>query len=245
MEKRLESKPNAFDLFGLDLDADRKGVRRAWAELSREFHPDRLAGLERPDLHPRVETVFSALSEAYATLSDKSSREKLRTVISAGGKAGLGNAEHEAARLIQNAFEAEVLARDAEKLVAKGHFERALPMLRKSLELDPGQFQVRASLEWAVYNTGSKSPTEGRACASALEALLRTHDNCTRAGYYAGLIYLQLGDKVLARRFLEMTLKLEPGNIGAARQLRALDHSPTPKAEEKPRKGLRNMFGRR
>ncbi|MCA9685836.1 MAG: hypothetical protein KC457_26910, partial [Myxococcales bacterium] len=108
LETRIAAEANAFVLFGLEIDADRKQIREVWAELSKTFHPDALEGLGRGHLHDRVEPVFAALSEAYGILGNKDERAKLASALEAGGK-NL-KAGDDAAVIVRNAFEAEIMA---------------------------------------------------------------------------------------------------------------------------------------
>src|SRR5690606_9490149 len=155
LETKVASEAHAFALFGLDLDADRKQIRAVWAELSKTFHPDALEGAGRSSLRDRVERVFAALSEAYGVLSDKDQREQLREALSTVGdslKAG-----DDTAAVVRNAFEAELLARDADKLLAAGQWARAAELFARAHTLSPKDSDVEAALRYAEFRRGDSS----------------------------------------------------------------------------------------
>lgn len=64
-------------VLGVEPGADVKAVKRAYFELSREFHPDRWFRREIGAFAPRVERVFKRILEAYEILSDPTARAEL------------------------------------------------------------------------------------------------------------------------------------------------------------------------
>ena len=62
---------DAFQVFGLErhFSFDRSGIQRRYYQLSRDFHPDRVAA-EGPDAQMRAAREMSALNSAYEILTD-------------------------------------------------------------------------------------------------------------------------------------------------------------------------------
>ncbi|HLT39849.1 MAG TPA: tetratricopeptide repeat protein [Enhygromyxa sp.] len=246
LETKVASEAHAFALFGLDLDADRKQIRAVWAELSKTFHPDALEGAGRSSLRDRVERVFAALSEAYGVLSDKDQREQLREALSTVGdslKAG-----DDTAAVVRNAFEAELLARDADKLLAAGQWARAAELFARAHTLSPKDSDVEAALRYAEFRRGDSS--DASSTIKTLTKLLDEAPNCARAHYLKGLLELGIGDTSSAKQSFAAAHKLNPRNIDAERQLRAImlrergsvSSKPATKDDKKSGFSLRGLF---
>lgn len=65
------------EVLGIPADADVRAVKRAYFELSREFHPDRWFRRNVGPFGPRVERVFRRILEAYELLSDPTTRAEI------------------------------------------------------------------------------------------------------------------------------------------------------------------------
>jgi curved DNA-binding protein CbpA len=252
LEAKVAANANAFVLFSLEIDAERADVRAAWADLSKTFHPDALEGTGRRELRSRVEPVFAALSEAYGVLSDKDQRQKLREAIEAGGtsvKAG-----DDASTVVRNAFEAEMIAREADKLLRAKQWGRALEQFERAHELSPQDFDIEAALHYSRFRAGSGDQAQALATITALEKVVEAQPICARAYYFCALIQLGIEDLQGAKRNFMKAAKLDSRNIDAERQLRAIrmrEHGPTANTpqskEERDKKksgfaGLRGLF---
>jgi curved DNA-binding protein CbpA len=246
LEAKVASEANAFALFGLELDADRKQIRAVWAELSKTYHPDALEGAGRTALRDRVERVFAALSEAYGVLSDQQQREKLSEALAAAG--GSLKAGEDTAAVVRNAFEAELLARDADKLLNASQWARAAELFARAHGLSPKDSDIEAAMIYAEYRRGDSG--DAVAAIARLAKLLADTANCARAYYFKGLLELATGDTASAKQSFAAAHKLNPRNIDAERQLRAIvlrergssPAKPDPKDDKKRGFGLRGLF---
>jgi curved DNA-binding protein CbpA len=244
LEAKVASEANAFELFGLEPDADRKQIREVWAELSKTYHPDALEGAGRAALRDRVERVFAALSEAYGVLSDKTQREQLREALSSGVSLKAGE---DTAVVVRNAFEAELLARDGDKLLAANQWPRAAELFARAHALSPKDSDVEAALIYAEFRRDSG---DAAATIARLAKLLADTPNCARAHYFKGLLELSINDTSNAKQSFSTAHQLNPRNIDAERQLRAIrlrERGPSPSKPEKDDKkrgfgGLRGLF---
>jgi tetratricopeptide (TPR) repeat protein len=228
LEAKVAAQANAFALFGLELDAERAEVRVAWADLSKTFHPDALEGTGRRVLRPRVEPLFAALSEAYGVLADKDQREKLRDAIAAGGSS-LKSGD-DTSTVVRNAFEAEMLAREADKLLRAKQWARALEMFERAYDLSPQDGDIEAALHYSRFRAGRGDQGHALTTVAALEKVIETQPICARAFYFCALIQLGIEDLQGAKRNFLQAATLDPRNIDSERQLRAIrmrEHGPT------------------
>jgi tetratricopeptide (TPR) repeat protein len=252
LETKVAAHANAFALFDLNHEAERAEVRAAWADLSKTFHPDALEGTGRRALRSRVEPVFAALSEAYGVLSDKDQRQKLREAIAAAGSSV--TADDDASVVVRNAFEAEMLARDADKQLRAKQWPRALELFERAHDLSPQDSDIEAALHYARFRAGTADQAQALATIVLLEKLVEVQPICARAYYFCALIQLGIEDLQGAKRNFTKASKLDPRNIDAERQLRAIrmrEHGPTANSpqskEDKDKKkggfaGLRGLF---
>lgn len=63
-----------YQLLGVPRTADTEDIKAAYANLSREIHPDRFYKMELGEKRDMLDTVFARVSEAYETLRDSSRR---------------------------------------------------------------------------------------------------------------------------------------------------------------------------
>jgi len=75
LEANLEQPYHA--LLGVDRNADGRAIKRAYFELSRQFHPDRYFRRRIGDYGPRLERIFKKVVEAYELLSDPTTRAEI------------------------------------------------------------------------------------------------------------------------------------------------------------------------
>jgi len=243
LETKVEAGAHAFAMFDLDPAASRKDIRAAWAELSRIFHPDALEGAERSHLRGRVEAVFAALSEAYSLLGNKGERERLCMTLELGGK---GGASDDAAEVVRNAFEAEIIARDADKLLRARRYARALEIYERAIVLSPKDCDIEAALHYCRFLAGGQE-VDASTTIERLAAVIEVGPNCSRAHYFKGLLHLRLDQTGDAKISLAKSATLDPRNIDAQRQLQAIKvkargSAAKAKAEAKRGFALRDLF---
>lgn len=219
LEVKIAHEVNAFELFGLDLEAGRKEVRKVWAELSKDFHPDSLESRGLGHLHDRVEDVFASISEANGVLQNKEARENLKSAVQMGGT---GQAGEDATTLVRNALEGEMIAREADRFLRANNFARALEQYEKSLELSATDPEVLSAVAWCRYQLAERSAPEGKKQLVELQKVTTESPMCARAHYYEGLIRNNLGDLVGARDAFKKALEVDSRMVEAERQLRAM-----------------------
>lgn len=74
-----------YEILGVTRKASESDIKKAYYQLAKKYHPDRVHKTSSPDLKTAVEKVFAKISEAYEKLKDAETRKRYDTQI--GSKA--------------------------------------------------------------------------------------------------------------------------------------------------------------
>jgi len=75
---------NYFQLLNLKPDASGTEIRSGFRKLAQHYHPDRLGGLNDPELRHGVSTIYRRITEAYSTLRDPATKAAYLEGLDAG-----------------------------------------------------------------------------------------------------------------------------------------------------------------
>ena len=177
------------ELLGVPRAADVKTVKRAYFELSKEFHPDRYF---RRDLGPftlRLKRVFERIAEAYELLSDPTTRIEVERTLEQSSVAaepevkveGVGTTAQAAKRARAALHPAHLRQLALRKNKAKSFFESGMAAfqdgrwleaaagVRLAIAFDPANQAYKESFgavqRKASDERGQAAPARGRACA--------------------------------------------------------------------------------
>jgi curved DNA-binding protein CbpA len=78
------------EILGVDPEADRKALKRAYFALSKRLHPDRYFRKELGAFGPQLQRVYKKIVEAYELLSDPMARAEIARSLAAATPAGAG-----------------------------------------------------------------------------------------------------------------------------------------------------------
>lgn len=219
MEAKIAAGDHAFAMLGIEIDAGKREIRRAFGELSRRFHPDALQARGLAHLRERVSRVFAALSEAQSTLLDAEKREQLRTAVQHGVNTQAGA---DATAMARAAVESDLLAREGDKLLRANRFDRALDQYSRALQLTPDEPDLKAAAIWCGYWLSPRARHDAAAAERSLTVILKDAPNVARAHYFRGLLLKELGQNEPAIAALTRAHDYDPRLIDAERQARAL-----------------------
>jgi tetratricopeptide (TPR) repeat protein len=244
LEAKVQAEANAFKLLQVELDADKRTIRRAWGDLSRDWHPDGLKSRGLEDFSERVQRVFAALSEAHMVLGDDAKRDELKQLIALGGSQKV-KANANAAQLAREALRAEVIAREGDKLLKAGRIPRALEKFREAIALHPGDPDTETAIVWCEYLSGAPERALAKAALAKVDKTIEEYPNLARAHFVRGMLLVAIDSPRLAIAAFEEAHRLDPRDVEAQRQARVarvkLDES---KPDKKKDKGLfAGIFG--
>jgi Flp pilus assembly protein TadD len=103
------------------------------------------------------------------------------------------------------------------QLLAQHHPGAAATLLERCLALEPGKASIQEALARAYYDQGAHDRA-----ADTFQAMVDANPLADYAHFGLGLSQVRLGDRVRARRHLEMAVFLKPDNADYRRALRRL-----------------------
>lgn len=211
----LTRDPDRFAVLSLPPGSGRDDVKRAFIELAKVFHPDRLPR-SLTLLHPKAARVFDAIREAQEFLLDDVRR-----------------AEHAATHADSGPAPALDPGAAAEALVAgemamrRREYAQAEALFHQAYEADPRPATLAAEA-WAIFMDPSRRSDAPRARAMMVEAL-KADPDCDRAHYQLGVIARVEGDVDRAEKHFREAVRSNPRHLEAAQELRLLEMRRRPK----------------
>ncbi|WP_041453702.1 DUF4388 domain-containing protein [Anaeromyxobacter dehalogenans] len=199
-----------FARLGLAPTAGRDDVKRAFLQLARQFHPDRFAAPALADLSEQVRDFFTAVNEAYETLSDD---RKRAAYLAVRGAHGVTPAQAGSARVDFQKGEACLRTRDLAR--ARGFYESAV-------RADPRPEYLAALAHTYVADAQRRDLDRARALVE--QALAEPGGAASdRVCQVAGVLAREEGDVGQAERMFRAAVAANPRNADALRELRNLE----------------------
>jgi curved DNA-binding protein CbpA len=206
---------NYFQMLGLDEDASPEAVQKAFFNLAKVWHPDRLPGA-LADVKDACSKVFSHLTEAHATLSDPKRRQEYMTLLKEGGATPDDQAK------IQIILEAATEFQKAEILLKRNpNDSQAYEFVKRAVSLDPEQVDYMALLTWLdaqLPQWQSREKTLEK--ISVLDKCVQRNPNCERAVFYRGMLYKRIDEAKKALADFKKVAEMNPRNLDAVREVR-------------------------
>ncbi|HEU4508141.1 MAG TPA: DUF4388 domain-containing protein [Pyrinomonadaceae bacterium] len=230
--QRIKTARSYYEVLGVDVEASPAGLKAAYYQLARRYHPDRFRRSDA-SLLARVESAFARITQAYETLRDDGLRSSYNSKLQARRKAEQLAADS-APKTAAPAAE-PVTDNVSEPVIPAA--ERAEALFKEGLAaLELGQHKVAlgffASASRAVRNEpryraayGQQLARDERTRRAAETELLEAIKLApTNAEYRIMLaeLYRDLGLKLRAKGEAERAVAADPNNRKARDLLRAL-----------------------
>jgi curved DNA-binding protein CbpA len=202
--------PDYYEILGVSREASAAGVRKAYARIARDKHPDRFTD---PVEKERAQEFFKEVTTAFNTLSNEKSRKEYDESLA---KPKLTSPEE----IAQDAY-----ARGLQSMEAR-NLQTAIEQLRAAVYNVPGEPRYHYALAVAL----ARNPPMARDAIQSLEKAIQLAP--TNAGWRADLaaLFLREGLSLRARREAEAALRLAPDDLRIRRIAAEAGVSSTPGA---------------
>jgi curved DNA-binding protein CbpA len=186
-----------YELLGVAPSASAAEIRRAYALLARQKHPDRFSD---PAEKRRAEIALQDITTAFNTLLNPRSRQ-----------------EYDARRHQPTPRTPEELASDAfgrgQALLEGGQIEEAITLLQTAAHHAPGQAAYHAALGRAL----GRVPSLAREAVQALEKATQIEPRNPAAFAELAVVLARQGLRIRAQKAIETALRLAPRDARLAR----------------------------
>lgn len=219
---RIES-DDPFTVLGVSHGTTLEGLRNAYYELSRRFHPDRFRQASK-ELRQEVEQIFRDLTDAYHRA--RAGMQRTDGVISSISGIAAGAVDMGAGQVMEPPVDEaqKRLLAEAEQAYNTGlnhlvtnRYHEAAEALSKAARLDPQNAKYHASLALALSKNAQRAKEAEQHFLQAIEL------DADNAQHYAllGSLYTRLGLPRRAESVYRQALKLDPQNAVALKGLTA------------------------
>jgi curved DNA-binding protein CbpA len=214
---------NYYELLGIAKSATTSDVRKAYARLARERHPDRFPD---PAEKLRAQQTFQEITAAFNTLSNDRSRAEYDTGLAAPPRPPVP----------------EEIAREAfdrgQKLFEAKNFFDAVELFRTAVAHNGQEARYHAALGRAL----ARNPRWVREGIQSLEKAVQLAPK--QAGFHAELAALLAGQglRIRARKAAEAALRIDPHQATALEVMAAVGEDEPPPSDGG---GLRGLLRRK
>jgi curved DNA-binding protein CbpA len=242
---RLETAENAFEVLGLDTDADTDTLRRAYMELASFLHPDKFTDVDDA-LRDMATETFDKVREAWDLLETEEKRQKYIDHVILGKP----TEDEEAMEQVRAMLDAEADFKKGLAAFNAGRLTAAHKLFESAVLSAPEELEFGAYKAYTTFSLNRKTDQEkANAALENLREILDANQQQERrldGGWVLlGRAYRESGDPESAERALVQALRYNPANPDAPRELRRLKGKQQPK-DGGPKKGFfSKLFGKK
>jgi len=212
----LEEK-SYFERLGLSRSAKDSDIKKAYHDLAKSLHPDKIDKEAPEELKEVSRSVFHLIQEAYDTLKNPESKATYLREIE------IGQAEI--------LMKADGIIEKAKSYLLKAQTTKAFPLLKEALQLNPDSVEGQILSIWCQIK-GAKMVTDP--LISDIDRKLQKIPLESRdiASYYhtKGLYFKMLDDHTSAIKYFKTALSRDSAYINSRRELTLLENSKEKKS---------------
>jgi len=192
---------NHFEVLGLTPKAQSRDITKAFQEMAKTFHPDKLPPSAPKEIITLTSEVFSLITLAHDSLKQSSGREKYLKKLEFGRT--------------EEVFLADSLVEQARNLIDDGRYADALKQLDQVLAMKNCPADARLLWLWARIKLGAE-PDEVQ---SHLTSVPPENRHTSLYFIVKGLYYKMTNNFEKAERQFNHALSLDPGTKEAKREV--------------------------
>jgi len=205
-------KKDDFEVLGLPRKAKGNDVKRAYYELSKTYHPDRLPQDANKTLFDLTKAVFAKITSAYNRLSDDEKRANYLKELEVG----------QAEKILQ----AESIIEEGKNLLKSGNSLKALERFKQAAAIRPPNSELNLHMIWANLASAGAHNSKTADIVNKADADLSKipPEDRHNALYYfvKGLSFKHRGDLIMAIESIGHAVSMRPEFFEAKRELNLL-----------------------
>lgn len=220
--KAMDEGGDYYALLDVPHNTDEAGLRRAYFDLAKKLHPDRLRALAIDDEDGHAQRLFATVNKAFAVLGKPEERARYDTALERGGTGDKAQDRLRAEKQAMKLFSAEEHFLRGELALRGNRFDDALAEFDKAVELNPDEAEHHALRAWANWCAASDKEAALVTVRQGLARALHLSPKCVPAYFYRGQLHSALGQQSRALEDFRKVLKLQPSHREAELQVRLL-----------------------
>ncbi|MGB3976393.1 MAG: DUF4388 domain-containing protein [bacterium] len=197
---------NYYEILGVKRDASFADIKTVYFDMAKQFHPDRRPEDDPEDVTKRLDEIFVKIRDAYHTISDPERREAYDTSLNEG---------EQAINLQKSRSKALLQFRVGLKAFQSRNYRVAMEYMRSAIDLDP--YEPMYYIKMAEICT--RNPRWYRAGVLSARKAIQLDPNVPEHHAILGLLHKLEGNLVEAEKEFYLTLKFDPENMTARREL--------------------------
>ena len=195
-------------------------VQKAYFDLAKRIHPDKLDDPSLKDLQSKALTLFQFATEAKDVLSDRVKRnEYLRGDLKAQPVRGSDRGGPQ-----ETAEKGKIAFHKGSVMLNKRGYDDAERYLREAVIATPDNSKYWQALGWAVFQNvkARKEADRLEEAKDCWDKALELNEQSAQSHFYIALYYKAKDDKLHCRDALERALFIDPSHVDAKREMRLL-----------------------
>lgn len=230
-------KQNYFEVLGVDRNVKTADVRKAYFNLAKEYHTDKLVTLPEP-VQKLGREMFNLIQTAYDTLTEQETRDKYIAATFYGKQ----DDEQAAIEEVQTVLQADQHYKTGIGLLNAGNIMGAHAAFTRARELYPKEPEYNACYGYTLFKLSYPNQAEkAEEGEKMLHDAIRQNQKLDRANLFLGRIYLAKDNPDQAAKYFVRALKINGSNIEAGRELTALKN----RREQKETGLFSSLFGKK
>lgn len=234
--RELDGGSDYYQLLGVARGVDDAGVRRAYFDLAKQLHPDRLRALGIDDDKGQAQRLFATVNKAFAVLGKAEERARYDTALSRGETGDQSRDRLEAEKQAMKLVSAEEHFLRGEQALRGNRLGAAQDEFARAVELNPDEAEHHALLAWATWCNAEDKDAVRTQVRQGLQRALQLSPKCVPAYFYRGQIASAGGDQKRALEDFRHVLKLQPSHREAELQVRLIESRMARTAGKRGRK---------
>jgi curved DNA-binding protein CbpA len=211
----VENPLNYFAFLGVPEDASSEMIKRAYFDLAKQIHPDRLDRLGLGDIKTEAGAIFQAITKAHEALSDIQQRLIHLKMVENTKEGGTQTSPEE---------EAKILTHRGQFMLRRCEYAEAEDFLTRALECVPDDPLTRMDLAWAIFHNPDTPPAERMERAKTIvDDLMRARKGTARAHFLLAQYYKHTKEPLRQKRHLAASIELDPNLTEAKREVRLME----------------------